>query len=139
MLLAVIFFFQETGNFQSHLEICTMKFTHKPQMFWKLKAKSSIIIFSNQMVPAIFFSLFSAKIQKRNPWKFISDLCIIGAIFLCCFKLYMLSFMFRFMFANICFEKNQNSKIHVMFIINITWNETWNNQVLPFASLLCEV
>ena len=30
---------------------------------------------------------------------------------------YMLSFMFRFMFANICFEKNQNSKIHVMFIM----------------------
>ena len=25
-----------------------------------------------------------------------------------------LSFMFRFMFANICFEKNQNSKIHEM-------------------------
>ena len=44
----------------------------------------------------------------------------IGAIFLCRFRLYKLSFMFRFMFANICFEKNQNSKIHVMFIINIT-------------------
>jgi hypothetical protein len=29
-------------------------------------------------------------------------------------------FMFRSMFANICFEKNQNSKIHVMFIKNIT-------------------
>ena len=28
------------------------------------------------------------------------------------------------MFANICFEKNQNSKIHVTFMINITWNET---------------
>ena len=56
-----------------------------------------------------------------------------GAIFLCRFRLYMLSFMFRFMFSNICFEKNQNSKIHVMFIINITWNETWNNQVLPFG------
>ena len=61
----------------------------------------------------------------------------IGAIFLCRFRLYVLSFMFRFMFANICFEKNQNSKIHVMFIINITWNETWNNQLLPFASMLC--
>ena len=58
-----------------------------------------------------------------------------GAIFLRQFRLYILSFMFRFMFANICFEKNQNSKIHVMFIINITWNETWNNQVLPFVSL----
>ena len=45
-----------------------------------------------------------------------------GAIFLHRFRLYMLSFMFRFMFANICLEKNQNSKIHVMFIINITWN-----------------
>ena len=33
-----------------------------------------------------------------------------GAIFLCRFRLYMLSFIFRFMFANICFEKNQNSK-----------------------------
>ena len=43
-----------------------------------------------------------------------------GAIFLRWFRLYMLSFMFRFMFANICNEKNQNSKIHVMFIINIT-------------------
>ena len=28
----------------------------------------------------------------------------------------MLSFMFRFMFAKICFEKNQERKIHVMFI-----------------------
>ena len=37
----------------------------------------------------------------------------------------MLSFMIRFMFANICFEKkNQNRNIHVMFIINITRNET---------------
>ena len=44
----------------------------------------------------------------------------LGAIFLRGFRLYMLSFMFRFMFANICFEKNQNRKIHVMFIINIT-------------------
>ena len=39
-----------------------------------------------------------------------------GAIFLHQFRLYMLSFMFRFMFANTCFEKNQNIKIHVMFI-----------------------
>ena len=60
---------------------------------------------------------------------------VIGAIFLRRFRLYILSFKFIFMFANICFEKNQNSKIHVMFIINITWNETWNNQVLPFASI----
>ena len=43
-----------------------------------------------------------------------------GAIFLRWFRLYMLSVMFRFMFANICFNKNKNSKIHVMFIINIT-------------------
>ena len=37
------------------------------------------------------------------------------------------------MFANICFEKNQNSKIHVMFIIkhNMKWN--MKNQVLPSA------
>ena len=48
----------------------------------------------------------------------------IGRIFLRRFKLYVLSFMFWFMFANIRFEKNQNRKIHVMFIINITWNET---------------
>ena len=61
---------------------------------------------------------------------------IYGAIFLRRFRLYILSFTFRFMFANICFEKNQNRKIHVMFITNIKWNETWNNQVLPFASLL---
>ena len=40
-----------------------------------------------------------------------------GPIFLRWFRLYVLSFMFRFMFANICFEKNQNSKIHVMFNI----------------------
>ena len=32
----------------------------------------------------------------------------------------LISFMFRFMFANICFEKNENSNIYVMFIINIT-------------------
>ena len=43
-----------------------------------------------------------------------------GPIFLRQFRLYVLSFMFRFMFANICFEKNQNIKIYVMFIINIT-------------------
>ena len=61
----------------------------------------------------------------------------IEAIFLNRFRLYILSFMFRFMFANICFEKNQNSKIRVMFIEKITWNETWNNQLLPFANMLC--
>ena len=74
-----------------------------------------------------------------------------GPIFLHRFKLYMFSFMFGFMFANICFEKNQNSKIYVTFIINITWNETgicsfwavWavravgKNQVLTCASLVC--
>ena len=42
---------------------------------------------------------------------------------------------------DLCLEtyvlKKLNSKIQVMFIINITWYETWNNQVLPFASLLC--
>ena len=42
-----------------------------------------------------------------------------GPIFLRRFRLYVLSFMFRFMFANICSEKNQNSKIYVMFIINM--------------------
>ena len=47
-----------------------------------------------------------------------------GVIFLRRFRLYVLPFTFRFMFANICFEKNQNSKIHVTFMINITWNET---------------
>ena len=31
----------------------------------------------------------------------------------------MLSLMFRFMFADICLEKNQNCKILVMFIINV--------------------
>ena len=40
-----------------------------------------------------------------------------GPIFLRRFKLYMFSFTFEFMFANICFEKNKNSKIFVMFII----------------------
>ena len=43
-----------------------------------------------------------------------------GAIFLRRVRLYMLIFMLRLMFATLCFEKNQNSKIHVMFIINIT-------------------
>ena len=76
---------------------------------------------------------------------------VTGPIFLRRFKLYTFSFTFGFMFANICFEKNQNSKIYVMFIINITWNETgicsfwavWavravgKNQVLTFASLVC--
>ena len=47
-----------------------------------------------------------------------------GPIFLRRFRLYVLSFMFRFMLANICFEKNENSKIYVMLIINITGNET---------------
>ena len=57
-----------------------------------------------------------------------------GAIFLRWFRLYMLSFMFRFMFENICFEKNQNIKIHVMFITkhNMKWNI--KNQVLPSAT-----
>ena len=47
-----------------------------------------------------------------------------GPIFLRRFRLYVLSFMFRFMFVNICFEKNQNIKIHVMFITkhNMKWN-----------------
>ena len=47
-----------------------------------------------------------------------------GPIFLRRFRLYVLSFMFRFMLGNICFEKNENSKIYVMLIINITGNET---------------
>ena len=48
----------------------------------------------------------------------------LGAIFLNRLRLYMLSFMFWFMFANIRFEKNQNRKIHVMFIDkhNMKWN-----------------
>ena len=37
-----------------------------------------------------------------------------GAIFLRWFRLYVLSFMFRFMFANMFFEKNPNIKILVM-------------------------
>ena len=37
-------------------------------------------------------------------------------------KYIILYFMFRFIFAIICFEKNQNSKIYVIFIINIIWN-----------------
>ena len=47
-----------------------------------------------------------------------------GPSFLLRFRLYVLSFMFRFMFVNICFEKNQNIKIHVMFITkhNMKWN-----------------
>ena len=56
--------------------------------------------------------------------KFVIGIKHIGPIFLHRFRLYVLSFMFIFMFANICFEKNQNSKIHVTFMINITWNET---------------
>ena len=37
---------------------------------------------------------------------------VIGSIFLRRFRLYMLSFRFRFMFANICFEKNQNNSLN---------------------------
>ena len=57
-----------------------------------------------------------------------------GPIFLRRFRLYVLSFILRFMFANICFEKNQNNKIHFMFITkrNMKWN--MKNQVLPSAS-----
>ena len=70
---------------------------------------------------------------------FVKKTCYIcyhdnGPIFLRRFRLYVLSFMFRFMFANIYFEKDQNSKIHVMFIIkhNMKWN--MKNQVSPSAS-----
>ena len=69
----------------------------------------SLDVDSLQQVHLQFFFIFA-----------LGDELDIGAIFLRRFRLYMLSFMFRFMFANICFEKNQNSKIHVMFIINIT-------------------
>ena len=100
-------------------------------IFWKLLPEDIYILIFNSILE---FSLF-----------------FIGPIFLRLFRLYVLSFMFRFMFVNICFEKNQNSKIYVMFIINITWNETgicsfwavWairaveKNQVLTCASLLC--
>ena len=54
---------------------------------------------------AINKRVFQFKIPKDN-----------GPIFLRRFRLYVLFFMFRFMFVNICFEKNQNIKIHVMFI-----------------------
>ena len=67
---------------------------------------------SNELVSWILFSRISY--LKTN----------IGASFLRWFRLYVLSFMFRFMFVNICFEKNQNIKIHVMFITkhNMKWN-----------------
>ena len=73
----------------------------------------------------IFFSLFSTLTCNSNTFPDMKTRlpCVhigTGAIFLRRFMFYILSFMFRFMFANICFEKNQNSKIHVMFIINIT-------------------
>ena len=82
----------------------------------------------------ISFEVAICALILHNIWYFIEG--TIGRIFLRRFRLYVLSFMFWFMFANIRFEKNQNRKIHVMFIINIKWNETWNNQVLPFVSLL---
>ena len=60
---------------------------------------------------------------------FVKKTCYIcyhdnGPIFLRRFRLYVLSFMFRFMFVNICFEKNQNVEIHVMLITkhNMEWN-----------------
>ena len=65
-----------------------------------------------------------------NFWQSCQFICMCstteasGPIFLRRFRLYVLSFMFRFMFVNICFEKNQNIKIHVMFITkhNMKWN-----------------
>ena len=57
--------------------------------------------------------------NSHNP-NTVDEYCSYGPIFLRRFKLYMFSFTFGFMFANIYFEENQNSKIYVMFIINIT-------------------
>ena len=68
------------------------------------------------------------KMFRENPNSMEQFFCVgLGS-------LYVLSFMFRFMFANICFVKNQNIKIHVMFITkhNMKWN--MKNQVLPSAS-----
>ena len=106
---------------------------------FSIKKVSKFDRFSRRWMILLFCFLQPKNILVSIPHTFHPQVCLrlTGAIFLRRFRLYMLSFMFRFMFANICFEKNQNSKIHVMFIINITWNETWNNQVLPFASLVC--
>ena len=101
------------------------------------------------IVFACLLSLGYASTIQPVEGKYIHS--IFGPIFLRRFKLYMFSFKFGFMFANLCFEKNQNSKIYVMFIINITQNETgicsfwavWavravgKNQVLTCASLVC--
>ena len=101
-----------------------------------------VSIFDNQLFDT------TTKKCENETLMLLNRLFHYGPIFLRRFKLYMFSFTFGFMFANICFEKNQNSKIYVMFIINITWNETgicsfwavWavravgKNQVLSSAS-----
>ena len=66
------------------------------------------------------FCLYRRKKMRKMHGFFNRAVCITGPIFLRRFKLYMFSFTFGFMFANIYFEKYQNSKIYVMFIINIT-------------------
>ena len=60
----------------------------------------------------VFAWLYAIFVASKLPHlDFINE-----PIFLRRFKLFMLSFMFYCMFANICSEKNQNGKIHVMFI-----------------------
>ena len=66
-------------------------------------------IFFNKILLFIFFYMLFCETHFE-----------IGPIFLRQFKLYMFSFTFGFMFANICFEKKPNRKIYVMCIINIT-------------------
>ena len=109
-------------------------FIQNIKMFWKFK-KNTLQTRVGQT-----FDHEPPRLRTWSVFFWLRDVRMnleIGPIFLRRFRLYVLYFMFRFMFANICFVKNQNSKIHVMFIISITWNETWNNQLLPFESLVC--
>ena len=59
-----------------------------------------------------------------------------GAIFLRRFRLYVLSFMFRFMFSNICFRKIKTSRFILCVSQNITWNETWKIKFYPLQVML---
>ena len=60
----------------------------------------------------LVWTWYKNKNISSNYIHFFFKYAYYGAIFLSRFRLYMLSFMFRFMFANICFEENQNSKKH---------------------------
>ena len=82
----------------------------------------------------LFIGIRYKKWEFKHYWLFSVKLgvffCVgLGSMFyLSCFDSCLQTYVLR---------KIKTERFMLCLSINITWNETWNNQVLLFASLLC--